>query len=144
MKEYTFTVQFEDYTVTLALAGDWSLHAFAYAITKAIGFDFDHAFEFCDNIKNPRRSKKRYSVFAEDCEIDENGFVDPGVDDVLISDVFTRRKAMVFHYDFGDDWYFVVRCTAITETDAKESYSKVLSTVGTPPEQYPDYEDEEE
>jgi len=47
---------------------------------------------------------------------------------------------MLFHFDYGDDWFFLVTCTAVKESAAKRRFKKVLSTRGTPPVQYPDYE----
>ena len=48
---------------------------------------------------------------------------------------------MIFHYDYGDDWFFLVTCTAVKETTGKRRLRKVLSTKGSPPEQYPDFEE---
>jgi len=97
-------------------------------------------FEFCDNLKNPYRSKERYTLFAdmgEDADHD-----DPGVKETLVSTVFRPKRKMVFHFDYGDDWMFLVTCTAVKESAAKRPFKKVLGTTGTPPEQYPDCEEE--
>ena len=52
--------------------------------------------------------------------------------------VFRPKRKMVFHFDYGDDWFFLVTCTAVTDSAAKRRFKKVLATTGTPPEQYPD------
>ncbi|MDR1282319.1 MAG: hypothetical protein LBK99_16075, partial [Opitutaceae bacterium] len=77
MQEYHFTIQYDDFTAELAIGGDQSLYALAQLIIKAVGFDFDHAFQFCDNLKNPYRSKERYTLFADTGDTDDD---DPGVE----------------------------------------------------------------
>ncbi len=144
MKEYTFTIQYQDYIATVALTGDYSLYEFANIITDTVGFDFDHPFEFCNNLKNPYKSTERYSVFADMDEPSEDETPDPGVENTPVATAFEKGKTMLFHFDYGDDWFFLIRCTAIAETDKKSRSKKVIATKGTPPEQYPDYDDEDE
>ena len=133
MNQHHFTIQQGDFTAELILGGEHTLYDFAEFIIKTVGFDFDHAFEFCDNLKNPYRSKERYSVFAEDG--------DPGVQETMVSAVFRPRRKMLFHFDFGDDWFFLVTCTAVKESAGKRRGRKMLTTQGTPPVQYPDYDE---
>lgn len=138
MKEHHFTLSFEDFTAELVLGGEWSLYDFAAFIVETVGFDFDHAFEFCDNLNNPYRSKERYTLFAD---MDDDEADDPGVQNTPVSKVFQAGRKMLFHFDYGDDWFFLVACTAVNESTRKRRFRKVLSTRGTPPEQYPDYEE---
>lgn len=49
---------------------------------------------------------------------------------------------MILHFDYGDDWFFLVTCTAVQPGKAKRRFRKVLSTSGNPPEQYPAPDDE--
>lgn len=138
MQEYLFTLQYDDFLVELTLDGDLSLYDLAELSIKALKFDLDHAFEFCDNIKNPYQSKERYTLFADMGEaLDEN---DKGVKATLISEVFRPRRKMVFHFDFGDDWFFLLTCKGIQESDKKRGYQKILSKIDKPPLQYPDVE----
>jgi len=148
MNEYYFTVAYDDYRAEIVLGGEWSLYNLAETITKTVGFDFDHAFEFCDNIKSPYKSKERYTLFfdqemEDDCD-DDDGKTVAGVRDTLVSDVFRAKRKMVFHFDFGDDWFFLITCTAIKESEVKKRFKKVLSTQGTPPEQYPNEEEDDD
>lgn len=136
MQEFHFKIEHNDFTAVLAVGGNSSLHSFAQLIIKAVGFDFDHAFEFCDNLKDPYRSEERYTLFAD---IGEGELGDLSVKKTGIADVFSPRRKMIFHFDYGDDWYFLVTCTAVKESTAKRPFKKVVSTRGTPPEQYPDY-----
>lgn len=64
MQEHHFKIQHGTFTAEVAIGGGCSLYKFAAFIIKTVGFDFDHAFEFCDNLKDPYRSKNRYTLFA--------------------------------------------------------------------------------
>lgn len=138
MEEHRFTVTFQDaFSADLVVGGEWSLYDFAEFIIQTVGFDFDHAFQFCDNLKNPYRSKECYTLFAD---IGEDAD-DPGVKNTPVSAVFRPRRKMLFHFDYGDDWFFTVACTGVKESDASEPFRKVLAKKGTPPEQYPETDD---
>ena len=50
-----------------------------------------------------------------------------------------KGQKFLFHFDFGDDWQFIINTQRIEETDEKVSY--VVKRKGTL-EQYPDYDDE--
>lgn len=130
MKDYHFTIEHGEFRAEIVLSGEYTLYDFAAFIVKTVGFDFDHAFEFCDNLKNPYRSKERYCVFAEEGDL--------GVQETMVPAVFRPRRKMVFHFDFGDDWFFLVTCTAVQESAGKRRGRKVVATQGTPPVQYPD------
>ena len=134
MTENHFKLQYADFSADLALGGDWSLYELAELIIHAVGFDFDHAFEFCDNLENPYRSKERYTLFA-DLQEGEEG---PGVQKTLVSAVFKKKRKMIFHFDYGDDWFFLITCTDVKESDKKRRFRKVIATSGSPPVQYPD------
>ena len=57
------------------------------------------------------------------------------------------RKGQNFLYlfDYGDEWRFNVRLHAINENgDPEAEYPKIVESVGTAPQQYPDWEEEEE
>lgn len=137
MQEYHFTIQYDDFEAQLAIGGNLSLYDFAAFLIKAVGFDFDHAFEFCDNVENPYNSSESYSLFADMGE----GDGEAGVKETLIADVFKPKKQMLFHFDYGDDWFFLITCTEVKASTAKRPFKKIISKKGTPPEQYPDYEE---
>lgn len=139
MKEYHFTIQWEDFTAGAVLTGEWTLFEFAeFILDKALWFDLDHAFEFCDNFENPYQSKERYTLFADMEDSEEE---DPGVKGTMVSQVFTAGKRMAFLFDYGDDWRFAVTCTAVLESTGKRRSRKVVMVVGERPEQYPDREE---
>jgi len=141
-KVYTFELIFdEEFKAQFALPGDCSLHTLAEACIEVVGFDFDHAFEFFSPHGNPYRAKIRYSLFADMDDADEDGGL--SVNDTRIDEVFTPRKVMGFLFDYGDDWIFKVRCLGVKETDQKKPSLQIISKSGTPPEQYPDWEEED-
>ena len=140
MQEHHFTLEHAGFKASLVLGGEWSLLEFAEFIIKTVGFDFDHAFEFCDNLKNPYRSKERYTLFADMGDDPEHD--DPGVRGTMVSAVFRAKRKMLFHFDYGDDWFFLVTCTAVKASEKKRRFKTVLSKSGTPPMQYPDYDEE--
>jgi predicted sugar kinase len=69
---------------------------------------------------------------------------DPGVKNIMFSQVFPPRRKMIFHFDFSDDWFFLITCTAVKESSAKRRFKKVLSTQSSPPVQYPDHEEDDQ
>jgi len=138
MLEHHFKIQHGRFTAGVAVGGRCSLYQFAALINQAVGFAFDHAFEFCDNLDDPYRSKERYTLFAD---VGEGDADDRSVKKTDIAQVFRPRRKMIFHFDYGDDWFFLVTCTAVKESAAKRAFKKVLATRGVPPEQYPAEED---
>lgn len=138
MTEHHLTLKYDTFEAEIVLGGKWSLYELAEFLTKTVGFDLDHSFEFCDNLRNPYRSKERYTLFADTGQEAD----DPGVTGTLVSEVFRPRRKMIFHFDYGDDWYFLVTCTKVCESAAKRRFKKVISKKGDPPVQYPDCEDE--
>ena len=138
MTSHHLTLAFNDFQADLVFTGDWSLYHLAESLIEALGFDFDHAFEFCDNWKRPYSSKERYSVFADagmgnENDVDSN---ERGVKATSIGEVFTKKRKMGFHFDFGDDWVFLVTCTDVQESSAKRKSRKITARRGQPPVQY--------
>lgn len=142
MTEHHFTIKHGKYSADIVLGGEWSLYELAEFIIKTVGFDFDHCFEFCDNVKNPYQSTERYTLFADIG--DDPDHDDPGVKNTSIATVFESKRKMLFHFDYGDDWEFPITCTAVKESEKKRRFRSVLATKGAPPVQYPNYEDEED
>ena len=138
MNEFCFTIQHDRFSADVVVGGDCSLYDLAAFIIKSVGFDFDHAFEFCDNLDDPYQSTERYTLFADMGEGDER---DRSVKKTKISTVFTPGREMVFHFDYGDDWFFLVTCTEVKDSAGKKAFKKVVSKKGKPPVQYPDCEE---
>jgi hypothetical protein len=136
----TFKIEHGDFSATITLPANYTLEILAESILDAVGFDRDHAYGFHDNLKNPYRSKEQYTVFADMGEgVAES---DTGVCETKISSVFKPKKKMLFHFDYGADWCFLVTCLKMEETDRPLRKARILDRKGTPPVQYPDCEEE--
>ena len=51
---------------------------------------------------------------------------------------------LTFLYDYGDEWRFKVEFVGLGDMVPKTSYPRVVASVGSAPEQYPDIEEEVE
>ena len=129
-----------DCTAVLAAPAGSTLHDLAMAILKAMSFDSDHAFGFFDNLKNTYSSKESYTLFADyGQEEDESA---KGVMETLIVDAFPKKKKkLMFLFDYGDDWHFLVTCLGIEEEAKPAESIALVSLTGTPPAQYPNFDE---
>ena len=139
MKALTFKIEHGDWSVELQLPAENDLDDLAYAILEAVGFVCDHAYGFYDNLKKPYQSKQEYTLFATLGEAANPD--DPGVEGTLIGTVFKPKKKLLFLYDYGDDWRFLVTCTGEANARAFKR-PKLIAESGTPPPQYPDIDNE--
>lgn len=125
----------------IEIEGDKSLSALAEAIVMAFDFEFDHAFGYYSDLKDPySRKGKRYELFADM----EDGDSDAGsVERTTVAEVFGQTgKKMLFLFDYGDDWRFLIETKALGEKVPKTRYPRLVASVGKAPEQYPDDEEE--
>lgn len=51
---------------------------------------------------------------------------------------------MMFLFDYGDEWLFLLECMKISDSIEKIRYPRIIEKVGKEPKQYPDYDDEDE
>ena len=120
-----------------------SLAKLAEAIVGAFDFAFDHAFGFYPDTKSRAvmRGRPAYELFADMGEATEAR----SVRKTRIGDAFRELgQAMVFLFDYGDEWLFRVELTALGRKAAKVRYPRVLAKAGPSPVQYPDPDDAEE
>lgn len=138
MNTLHFQIQHEDWIAEIQLPAAQTLEDLAYATIDAVGFDMDHSFGFYDNLRNPYRSNEEYTLFADmEADAEEDN---PGVRTTRMDSVFRPKKRMLFLFDYGDDWMFLVTCTG--ESDERPfKKPKLIGASGTPPEQYPECED---
>jgi hypothetical protein len=111
-----------------------SLFELAHVITKAFGFDFEHAFGFFGRLTGRVfASPVRYELFA-----DEELGGDARSVQATISQAFPRTNSkMLFVYDYGDVWRFRVEVREISELLPDSTVSRVTAEVGKAPDQYP-------
>ena len=138
---YTFKVSLDkDLYRIIEIRGNKTLLDLATIILKSYNFDMDHMFGFYSNLKNPYKSDEAYEL------LDESGFaVNNNTKDLSktsIEEVFSLKKKMLFLFDYGDEWYFLIECKKINDAEHKKRYPRVIEKIGKAPEQYPDYEEE--
>lgn len=118
-----------------------SLRDLAEAIVGAFDFEFDHAFGFYSKLTGPyHQSPERYELFAdmEDGESDADS-----VERTTVEQAFPNiGKALLFIFDYGDEWRFQVELRALGEKALKTRYPRLVASMGDAPSQYPDDEDD--
>ena len=132
----------DGYEAVIEISDTINLYGLAEHIIDTIGFDFDHAFGFYDNLKNPYKSKELYTLFADMEDVEDDG--EPGVNRTFIGEVFKKGKRMLFLFDYGDDWKFLLTCTKSEAAKTKRKVRKIVSEKGEAPIQYPNWEEEDE
>jgi hypothetical protein len=125
---------------------DKKLVDLAQGIVGAFGFDFDHAFGFYSALDGEvMRSQPKYELFADMGEADMGERADAkSVKRTTIAEAFPSvGHKMLFLFDYGDDWRFVVEVIGRGTKNPKARYPKTLTTVGEAPPQYRWDEDDE-
>lgn len=151
MTHYTFALSYEisDFfdsdeptpVAKIRVIEDSTLFELADALLAAIDFDLDHAFGFHSDLRNPyaKNMEQEYTLFADQGEGRMPS--DTGVERTYIHQVFQEGSKMLFHFDYGDDWHFLVQCPAIERTTNRKRKPEVVQISGNFPEQYPEEED---
>ena len=111
------------------IQGNDTLEGLAKYILHVFKFNCDHAYGFYDNDYN-----EVYELF-HDLNMDSWAGA-KGVKKTLIQDVFQPKKQMIFLFDYGDEWTFLVECTAIVDANPKMKYPKLIEKKGRAPKQY--------
>ena len=119
-----------------------TLYKFAEILIKSFRFNFDHAFGFYSNVRNPFKSELIHELFA-DLEDVESAPEAKGVKKFyMVEDLFHNYKKILFLFDYGDNWEFILETTGETEEvyQVPRNYHKIIESHGEDPDQYPDYE----
>jgi hypothetical protein len=117
-----------------------SLYNLAEAIVAAFGFDFDHAFGFYSGLTPAKmmRQHSRYELFVD------MGNAEPGalsVKRTTLSQAFPAiGHAMIFLFDYGDEWHFRVSLREARIRVAEVRYPRVVAARGDAPPQYEDWD----
>jgi hypothetical protein len=120
-----------------------TLSDLAEAIVHAFDFEFDHAFGFYSKLtgRDVMRSQLKYELFVDMGEQTTG----KSVRKTRVADAFPDvGHTMLFMFDYGDDWRFVVEVIGRGEKAAKTPYPKVLKTVGQAPKQYGTWDEDDE
>jgi len=85
------------------------------------------------NIRNPYRSNERYELFSDIGE----GAGYPGVKKTKIGNIFNEiHNKMLFLFDYGDEWRFVVKYLGEDEPKHEFTYPIIIEIIGDSPMQY--------
>lgn len=118
-----------------------NLYKLAEVIVGAYNFYFDHCFGFFSRISesNYFDSERKYELFtdliAEGENLESTGA--GSVKKTKVKDVWQNiGNKMLFLFDYGDEWLFVVEFKKVGEKDQKKKYPRILKKVGKAPKQY--------
>jgi len=122
----------------------FTLYSLAETIVDAFNFYFDHCFGFYDNTKRWTNSIECYELFKD---IEKEQMLEPSrcqsVKRTKVNKVFDSiSKRMLFLFDYGDNWHFIVKLTKI-EPPQDIKYPIIVKSVGEAPPQYPEIDEEE-
>ena len=119
----------------IELESTGTLHNLAWGITRAFGFDFEHAFGFFSRLTGRVfASPIRYELLAD--AVTSGASRD--VHETSVARAFPRLGSkMLFVYDYGDEWRVRVELIGRGETAAGVAYPRVVARLGKAPEQYP-------
>ncbi len=126
----------------IEVQSDRTLVDLAKAIVNAFGFDFDHAFGFHSKLtgRDVMRSQPKFELFADMGEETDS----MSVKRTRISEAFpVVGHKMLFLFDYGDDWRFIIKVIGRGEKQPKIRYPRVLKQVGQAPEQYGGWDEDE-
>src|SRR3954453_18731321 len=141
---HVFRVSLQDAPTILResqIVSDKRLVALAHALVRAFDFQFDHAFGFYSVLtgREVLRAQPKYEVFADMGKRTDSG----SVKRTCVAEAFPMvGHTILFLFDYGDDWRFVVEVIGRGEREPKVRYPRVVKKVGRSPEQYPDWDDE--
>jgi len=117
----------------IAAAGSMTLDDLAYAILAAYRFDRDHL--YCFLLRDP---------FGLPISVNAP-YMNEGhwTDETLVGQVpLEVGQAMLFVFDFGDNWRFTVTLEEVRAPDTRLTKPEVLGGKGEAPEQYPNWEED--
>jgi hypothetical protein len=141
MSDWGASIRGKPYRV-LAVPERLSLHDLAESLVEAFGFDFDHCFGFYDNLKSWVDAKECYEVFKDLEEEEPESMLEPskskGVKGTKVSEALNEvGKRMLFLFDYGDEWHFIIQFKGVEPAEKGARYPKVVESVGEAPPQYP-------
>lgn len=120
----------------IQVPNSFSLDELCDGILDAFNFDHDHLFEFI--LAGMRILCSR----AADDFWDEEEM--RTTDEISLDDFnFYKGAKFLLHYDFGDDWYFVINVMNPEEDEKKSKWIKVIKEKGKL-KQYQSWDDDDE
>ena len=140
MAQYTLRVypkgMSREASCVLACPSDTTLEELARHILYAFDFDDDHLYEFCMTCRLYDSGNYRKRPYGYDYDEDERSC------DVRLDELgLYRGLNFWFHYDFGDDWVFVVHVNKVD--DGGDGRVHLVSRKGHV-EQYPSWDEDDD
>lgn len=117
----------------IAVESNQSLSQLASIILASFGFDSDRCYGFYSDLHRYTHSEERYELFADIGQAEG-----PGVENVSIAQVFTPGRQMLFLFDYGDQWHFIVRLVRFEDAVRGQRYPALLRSHAIPVGQYYD------
>jgi len=124
----------------LEVPGNMTLYKVAEVIVKSFGFYFDHCFGFYDNFDNPNKSTEMFELFTDLEDVEHTPNAKGVKKHYFVSDLFEKNVRMLFLFDYGDGWHFILELLDDKERvySVPKNYYKIFESHGVDPEQYPD------
>jgi Plasmid pRiA4b ORF-3-like protein len=135
---YIFNVTLEKASCKLGVPANLSLDELAHGILDAFDFDdHDHLYEFIfknqygieDRIAHPYGDSD-YEFASDECSV---GYLP-----------LYKGMMITFWFDFGDDWIFKIQVAQMPSPELHFDDLTVIEKKGTPPKQYPDWDEDDE
>lgn len=130
----------------LEVPENMTLYKFAEVIIKRFGFYFDHCFGFYDNLEHPFNSKEIYELFTDLNDVEKTPRAKGVQKFYFVSDLFKINKQMLFLFDYGDTWEFILEVMDDSQRilGVPKNYYRLYESHGEDPEQYPNLDTNEE
>jgi hypothetical protein len=132
---HIFKVSLENAWRSIGIESEMFLEDLADVILGAFEFDKDHLYAFY--------LKDRFGNSLEiNCPFSDDA---PFTTEVKIGELpIEIGSLMKFVFDFGDYWEFMIQLQDIRQTDIKLEHPKIMETHGKAPEQYPDWDEDDD
>ncbi len=119
----------------IAIPSSLSLDDLSFAILDAVDFDNDHLYQFTYRNQLGRKVEVGHPYMEDILSSDE----------VCVGDLPLQvGEAMEYLFDFGDNWKFNVVLERIEPGNPKLKKTKLLESHGKAPEQYPNWDDDDD
>ncbi len=131
--EFTFKVSLGKAYRKLAIPSTISLDELASSILSAFDFNKEHLYQFVykndygitEHITHPFLDNE-YGLYTSEITVGELPLYE--------------GMEFIFHFDFGDDWRFLLVVESLKVTDSSLLKPKIIEQDGEPPEQYPEWD----
>jgi len=134
---------------TIEMKGNQSLDDFADCIIYSMGWMNDHMHRFVlpdISQKNYQFVRSRYVIYHDAEGWEDDPFPTFKTDSIRVDDVnYDTFPKLFFEFDFGDSHEFDIELKLVRGPEVgevKSEFPKILKESGTPPEQYPEYNED--